>query len=137
MNKSLLTSNFSSEITLSFILTALPLTSLLISLFELSNLDSKTRSTILIFSFIFLDWIIIFGKFAPIEFPEKASFAAYSEFLAACFPWSISVVLLASNIFNSLISLDLNFSISLISISVKIFKNFITSLSSTFLQNCQ
>ena len=41
-------SNFSSEITLSFILTAFPFKSLLISLFEFSSLDNKTRSNIFI-----------------------------------------------------------------------------------------
>ena len=79
-------SNFSSEITLSFILTAFPFISLLISLLEFSSLDNKTRSTIFIFSSIFLEWILTFGKFAPREFPEKASFAACSEFLAASLP---------------------------------------------------
>ena len=50
-----LISNFSFEMTSSFIFTAFPFISLLISLFEFSSLDNKTRSTIFIFSSILFD----------------------------------------------------------------------------------
>ena len=51
-------SNFSSEITSSLIFTAFPFISLLISLFEFTSLDNKTRSTIFIFSSILLEGYI-------------------------------------------------------------------------------
>ena len=61
----------------------------------------------------------------------------YFATLNSASPCNIEVALLASKIFNSLILSSLIFSISSTLISVKIFKNFKTSRSSIFLQNCQ
>ena len=70
---------------------------------------------------------------------SNVSFAVCSALFEASSPCKILVASLASNIFNLLIffsSLTIS-SILLGLISVKKFKNFFTSLSSVFLQNCQ
>ena len=77
------------------------------------------------------------GKLSPSVFSAKVCWAVSLEILASSLLCNIVVVSLANKIFNSLISLFLVFSISSIEISVKIFKNFKTSRSSIFLQNCQ
>ena len=78
--------NFSSDIILSLIFTALPLINLLISLLDFSNLDRIIRSIISSLLSISFELIFIDGKFEPSELPENASLAACSEFLAAFSP---------------------------------------------------
>ena len=81
--------------------------------------------------------ILILGKLFPVEFSLNVDLASFSASEDSFLPCSIAVVLFASKIFRSLMLFFLIFSTSLIEISVNIFKNLITSLSSVFLQNCQ
>ena len=64
---------------------AFPLINLLISLLDFSIFDKIIKSKTVIFSLIFFALIFIVGKLEPSKFPEKASLAACSEFLAAFF----------------------------------------------------
>ena len=75
MNNFLVIINFSSFIVLSLILIASPLSNLLASLLEISNLDKIIRSIILICLLISFFSILIEGRLDPREFPENISFA--------------------------------------------------------------
>jgi tyrosyl-tRNA synthetase len=83
---------------------------------------------------------MLHGKSAATK-AEKTAKATFesggSAFVAADLPCSIEAASFAKRIFNLLISSFFNFSILFNSKSVNILRNFITSLSSVFLQNCQ
>ena len=83
--------------------------------------------------------MLISGNSDPKPPLSKVSFAVFSAFLEAVSPCRIFVASLANKIFRLFMFFSLSkiFLISLISISVKKFINFLTSRSSVFLQNCQ
>ena len=71
--------NFSSSIILLFILIALPLINLRISLLEDSNFDNIIKSIMFIFFCRSVVLILIEGKLDPSEFSENASLAVCCE----------------------------------------------------------
>ena len=80
--------------------------------------------------------ILITGSSSP-EPPANVFFAVSKAVEAAALPCKRVVASFAKRVFKSFIFLSLIFWISETSLSVNIFKNLITSLSSVFLQNCQ
>ena len=99
--------------------------------------DKKSKSFIPFFTSPGLTFIS--GRFNPRPFFSKVSLAVFSAILEAFSPCKIFVASLANNILSLFISFSLLqiSSILPVLISVKKYKNFLTSRSSVFLQNCQ